>query len=139
VDDLLIKADRMSMAASLELRVPFLDYRLVEFAASVPSKYKLHGKTPKYLLKRLMENKLPKEIVHRKKLGFPTPLKMMFQGELYEYACDLLLSDSFRNRGYFESNRIETLLNEHKHNKNDHHRLIWQLVVLEEWHRRFAD
>lgn len=139
VDDLLIKADRMSMAASLELRVPFLDYRLVEFAASVPSKYKFHGRTPKYLLKKLMENKLPREIIHRKKLGFPTPLKMMFQGDLYEYACDLLLSASFCNRGYFQSDRIEKLLNEHKQNKNDHHRLIWQLVVLEEWHRRFAD
>lgn len=139
VDDLLIKADRMSMAASLELRVPFLDYRIVEFAANVPSKYKLHGITPKYLLKKLMENKLPIEIIHRKKLGFPTPLKMMFQGELYEYACDLLLSDSFRNRGYFIPERVRALLSEHKQNKSDHHRLIWQLVVLEEWHRRFTD
>jgi asparagine synthase (glutamine-hydrolysing) len=133
VDDLLIKADRMSMAASLELRVPFLDYRLVEFAATIPSKYKVRTGSGKYLLKKMMEPILPRDIIFRKKMGFPTPLKIMFQGELYGYACDLLLSPTAHISSYFSRSRVEELLQEHKANKVDHHRLLWQLVVLEQW------
>lgn len=139
VDDLLIKADRMSMAASLELRVPFLDYRMVEFAAGMPSRYKIRGRTNKHILKKLMQGELPPEIIHRKKLGFPTPLKTMFESELSDYACDLLLSPRSRQRGYFRPDVVERVLFEHRRKTHDHHRLIWQLVVLEEWHRRFVD
>jgi asparagine synthase (glutamine-hydrolysing) len=135
VDDLLIKADRMSMAASLELRVPFLDYRLVEFAASMPSKYKIRNRQGKYLLKKMMTGILPKEIIYRKKMGFPTPLKLMFEGALYGYAQDVLLASSSKISAYFRRNRIEEVLREHKSNHTDHHRLIWQLIVLEQWLR----
>ncbi len=137
VDDLLIKADRMSMAASLELRVPFLDYRLVEFAASMPSKYKIKDGQGKYLLKKMMEGILPQDIIYRKKMGFPTPLKMMFEGDLYGYAQDLLLSQSAETTAYFSRGRVEDILQEHKNKKVDHHRLIWQLVVLEEWLKNY--
>ncbi len=133
VDDLLIKADRMSMAASLELRVPFLDYRLVEFAATMPSHYKIRNGQGKYLLKKMMEDVLPKEIVYRKKMGFPTPLKMMFEGDLYGYAQDVLLSVSAKILAYFSRERVQEILYEHKSKKMDHHRLIWQLIVLEHW------
>jgi asparagine synthase (glutamine-hydrolysing) len=133
VDDLLIKADRMSMATSIELRVPFLDYRLVEFAASIPSKYKMFKGTGKYILKKMMEPILPKEIIYRKKMGFPTPLKLMFQNELREYASILLLSDGAKCHQFFEKQRIAQLLEEHCANKYDHHKILWQLVVLEEW------
>lgn len=133
VDDLLIKADRMSMAASLELRVPFLDYRLVEFAASMPTKYKIKNGQGKYLLKKMMKDVLPKEIIHRKKMGFPTPLKMMFEGDLYDYAHDVLLSPSVQISAYFSRKRIEGILHEHRKQKIDHHRVIWQLIVLEQW------
>jgi asparagine synthase (glutamine-hydrolysing) len=133
VDDLLIKADRMSMAASLELRVPFLDYRLVEFAATIPARYKIRNGSGKHLLKKMMEPILPREIISRKKMGFPTPLKIMFQGELYSYACDLLLSSTAHTASYFSRTRVEELIYEHKAGKVDHHRLLWQLVVLEQW------
>lgn len=133
VDDLLIKADRMSMAASLELRVPFLDYRLVEFAAAMPAKYKLKNGQGKYLLKKMMKDILPREIIYRKKMGFPTPLKKMFEGELYDYANDVLLSPSAALSVYFSPKRIEHILDEHRKQKMDHHRLIWQLIVLELW------
>ena len=133
VDDLLIKADRMSMAASLELRVPFLDYRLVEFAAAMPAKYKVRNGQGKYILKKMMEDVLPKEIIYRKKMGFPTPLKMMFEGELYGYAQDILLSLSAKILSFFSRESIEEILHEHKNKKMDHHRLIWQLIVLEQW------
>ncbi|MFT6905419.1 MAG: asparagine synthase (glutamine-hydrolyzing) [Oleiphilaceae bacterium] len=133
VDDLLIKADRMSMAASLELRVPFLDYRLVEFAAKTPSKYKIRNGQGKYLLKEMMKGILPDEIINRKKMGFPTPLKMMFQGEMSDYAFDTLNSSDTKIHQYFDKSVIKRTLEEHTANKHDHHRLLWQLVVLEEW------
>ncbi|WP_321391009.1 asparagine synthase (glutamine-hydrolyzing) [uncultured Desulfuromusa sp.] len=137
VDDLLIKADRMSMATSIELRVPFLDHRLVELAASIPSKYKMRGFNPKYVLKQLLKSRLPESIIKRKKMGFPTPLETMFRGDLYDYAHDTLLSEQSVNRGYFDRTAIESLLADHRGGKAQNHREIWQLVVLEEWHRQF--
>ncbi len=139
VDDLLIKADRMSMAASLELRVPFLDYRLVEFAATIPTKHKIKKGEGKYPLKKMMEGILPKEIIYRKKMGFPTPLKLMFQNELRSYAEELLLSEETKLHQFFKKERIEQLITEHNNNKYDHHKTLWQLVVLEEWLRKNTD
>ena len=133
VDDLLIKADRMSMASSLELRVPFLDYRLVEEAAKMPSKYKIKNGEGKYILKKMMENKLPKEIIYRKKMGFPTPLKIMFESHLKDYAFDTLLRDNSPLHDYFSRSSLEKMLIEHSSKQNDHHRTIWQMIVLQEW------
>lgn len=138
VDDLLIKADRMSMAASLELRVPFLDYRLVEFAAAMPVKYKIHNGINKYLLKQMMKPVLPDSIIHRKKMGFPTPLKQMFQGGLADDARDLLTGSGCRVRDFFSPRVMERLLREHVEQKRDHHRILWQLVVLETWMRAWV-
>jgi asparagine synthase (glutamine-hydrolysing) len=81
----------------------------------------------------MMEPILPKEIIYRKKMGFPTPLKLMFQNELREYASILLLSDGAKCHQFFEKQRIAQLLEEHCANKYDHHKILWQLVVLEEW------
>jgi len=139
VDDLLIKADRMSMAASLELRVPFLDYRLVEFAATIPSKHKIKKGEGKYPLKKMMEGILPNDIIYRKKMGFPTPLKLMFQNELRSYAENLLLSDETKLLQFFKKSRIKQLIEEHNNDKFDHHKTLWQLVVLEEWLRKNTD
>ena len=136
VDDLLIKADRMSMATSVELRVPFLDYRLVEFAATIPSKHKIKKGEGKYPLKKMMEGILPNDIIYRKKMGFPTPLKLMFQNELRDYAKNLLLSDKTKLHEFFKVERIQQLIEEHNADKYDHHKTLWQLVVLEEWLRK---
>lgn len=133
VDDLLIKADRMSMAASLELRVPFLDYRLVEHAAKIPTKYKIADGKGKFILKKIMEPYLPNEIIYRKKMGFPTPLNLMFKGELKNYATDVLTSREAKVRQYFKPKIVSRYLDEHISGKHDHHRLLWQLLVLNEW------
>lgn len=138
VDDLLIKADRMSMATSIELRVPFLDHRLVEYAASIPSRYKIRGTSTKFILKKIMEGRLPERIVRRRKMGFPTPLEIMFRGDLFDYAHDTLLSQRAVGRGYFDAGAVKRLLYDHRGGKAANHREIWQLLVLEEWHRRFA-
>jgi asparagine synthase (glutamine-hydrolysing) len=139
IDDLLIKADKMTMANSVELRVPFLDYRVVEFAARVPPGQKMHGRTVKWILKQAMRNRLPPEILERKKVGFPTPLALMFRAGLADYLRDLLLSDTARQRGYFDGRAVERLVGEHVEGRRDHHKALWQLVVLEEWHRCFVD
>ena len=138
VDDLLIKADRMSMANSIELRVPFLDHRLVEFAATLPSKYKIRGADTKFILKKSLEGQLPERIIRRRKMGFPTPLEIMFRGELFDYAHDTLLSEQATGRRYFDRYAVKQLLLDHRSGTAANHREIWQLLVLEEWHRRFG-
>lgn len=138
VDDLLIKADRMSMANSLELRVPFLDHRLVERAAALPSRYKIKGTDTKHVLKHALDGMLPQRILRRPKMGFPTPLEIMFRGELFDYASDTLMSEAAVGRGYFDRTAVWRLLDEHRRGKAANHREIWQLVVLEEWHQQFG-
>ncbi len=133
VDDLLIKADRMSMATSLELRVPFLDYRLVEFAASLPSQYKVRYNKSKYLLKKMIADILPHQIIHRKKMGFPTPLKHMFENELKNYVYDIVGKSNAHIYQYFDRKKVISLLDAHTAGDRDHHRIIWQLIVLEQW------
>ena len=139
VDDLLIKADKMTMANSVELRVPFLDYRVVEFAATIPSSMKLRRGVVKWILKRAMHNRLPSPILERPKVGFPTPLAVMFRENLSDYLSDLLLSRRATDREYFARPAVERLIREHSSGTHDHHRPLWQLVVLEEWHRAFVD
>jgi asparagine synthase (glutamine-hydrolysing) len=138
-NDILIKADRMSMATSIELREPFLDYRLIEFAARVPSKYKIRNGQTKYILKRALKDILPHEILHRSKMGFPTPLAAMFRGDLYAYVRDVLLDERSRARGYFDQTAVSTFVSEHLAGTADHHSVLWRLLILEEWHRQFAD
>jgi asparagine synthase (glutamine-hydrolysing) len=138
-NDILLKADRMSMAASVELRVPFLDYRLVEYVATIPSRFKLRFGRTKYILRRATSGIVPKEILRRPKMGFPVPLAAMFRGELGSYAQSILLDRRAQERNYFEPGLIRRLLNEHMEGRADHHLLLWPLLVLEEWHRQFVD
>ena len=140
VDDLLIKADKMTMANSVELRVPFLDHRVVEYAATIPSDLKLRGGQVKWILKQAMQGRLPQEILSRKKVGFPTPLALMLQTDAAaDYMRDLLLSPRSRQRAYFQPERIHTWIDQHIQKTADHHTILWQLIVLEEWHRQFID
>ncbi|HSK79881.1 MAG TPA: asparagine synthase (glutamine-hydrolyzing) [Thermoanaerobaculia bacterium] len=138
-DDLLIKADKMTMATSIELRVPFLDHRVVELGGRIPPRYRIKGWTTKHILKKAMEPYLPHEILHRGKMGFPTPLALMFKGEMRGYVEDVLASERFLDRGYFQPEVVRGMLAEHAAGEKDHHRVLWQLLVLEEWHRKFID
>ena len=139
VDDLLIKADKMTMASSVELRVPFLDHRVVEFAATVPTEMKIRHGSGKWILKQAMAGRLPPEILKRKKQGFPTPLASMFRGDLEGYLRDLLLAPRSVARGYFQPATVNRLIDEHVAGRRDNHQALWHLVVLEEWHRQFPD
>jgi asparagine synthase (glutamine-hydrolysing) len=139
LDDILTKVDRMSMAVSLEARDPLLDHKLLEFAATVPSSLKLrHGQT-KYLLRRVLERRIPKAIVDRPKQGFEAPIAQWLRGPLAPMVDDLFLDGRFRARGIFDDRSVARLWREHKSGAADHSRRLWSLVMLELWFRQFID
>jgi len=137
-DDLLIKADKMTMANSLELRVPLLDHRLLEFAASLPTQYKLNGLTLKYIWKKALAKRVPEPILKRKKAGFPVPYECWLRKEFRDDVRAILTDRTTVQRGYFQKDAVERLLR-----ANDEHgtysKEIFSLVTLELWHRMFVD
>ncbi|MDE2854610.1 MAG: asparagine synthase (glutamine-hydrolyzing) [Chloroflexota bacterium] len=137
-DDLLIKADRCSMAASLEARAPFLDHELAEFAAAIPFNLKLKGSRSKHILKEAAQGLLPPEIINRKKHGFGVPLGAWLRRDMAPMR-ELLLSRRARERGLLEISAVERLIAEHEAGARDHNRQLWALLTLEEWHRQFVD
>jgi asparagine synthase (glutamine-hydrolysing) len=137
--DLLAKTDRMTMAASLEARSPFLDRPLIEFAVSLPPELKLRGGTTKYVLKRAMEGVVPAGIIHRRKHGFGVPVGRWFRGELAAYLRDVLLSPQALGRGYFRPEAVRRLVEEHQGGRRDHAHRLWSLLTLELWHRMYLD
>ncbi|HZD32242.1 MAG TPA: asparagine synthase C-terminal domain-containing protein, partial [Candidatus Angelobacter sp.] len=136
-DDLLIKADKMTMANSVELRVPLLDHKILEFAAALPSSFKVHGFTTKYVAKKALRNRVPKRILDRPKVGFPVPYESWLRGGLRGWVRDLLLDKKTTNRGYFEAGQVERLLCSNE-NHGGSFKEVFSLVTLELWHRAFA-
>lgn len=130
--------DRMSMAHSIESRVPFLDFRLVELAASIPATAKVSGDQPKLILKQVARRQVPESIINRRKQGFSAPIDSWFMGALGSEVRELLLGDRARARGYFDTGEVERLLARVLEQKKDIWR-IWSLVTFEMWCRIFAD
>jgi asparagine synthase (glutamine-hydrolysing) len=139
VDDILTKVDRMSMAVSLEAREPLLDHRLLEFAATVPSALKIKSGRRKYLLRRLLENRVPKAIVDRPKQGFAAPIAEWLRGPLRPTVDALLLDGRLRDRGLFDPPVVRRLWREHREGAQNHRHRLWSLVMLELWFRQFMD
>jgi asparagine synthase (glutamine-hydrolysing) len=137
--ELLMKQDQMSMAASLESRVPFLDWRIVEFTTRMPERMKLRGWQTKYVLRQAMKGVVPEEILTRSKMGFPVPLGEWFRGRFGDMIDEYVLSDRVRERGIFDHARLAQLVAEHKSAKYDHAQRLWSLVNLELWLRQFID
>lgn len=138
-DDILAKVDRMSMANSLEVRTPYLDYRVVEFAASLPSHLKLHGLQTKYLLKRCMATKLPPAILSRRKEGFSIPMKNWLGRELHPLMQDVLSPERLKREGLFNPAYVETLKTEHLQGRANHSHQLWSLMIFESWRERYLD
>jgi len=136
-EDLLVKMDIATMANSLEVRSPFLDHEFMEFTAKIPPHLKLNHSTLKAILKKSLEDLLPKNILNRPKMGFGIPIMEWFRGDLKDYVRDILLSDKSLKRGYFERTYIEELLDEHIFGNKNHANRIWALLMLEIWHRAF--
>lgn len=133
MDQVLVKVDRASMANSLEIRAPFLDYEFVDFVNSIDYRYKIHGLTAKYLLKRLMKDKLPSGIVHRPKQGFGIPISTWLTGELKPLLLDMLSEERIRREGIFEPNAVTRMITEHIGKKRDHRKALWSLLVWQLW------
>lgn len=136
--ELLMKQDQMSMAASLESRVPFLDHKLVEFATHMPESMKLRGWTTKYVLRQAMRDLLPQEILTRKKMGFPVPIESWFRGSFRSIVDEYVLSERALDRGIFNAPYVRELVARHTAGEN-HAERLWMLVNFEIWQRRFFD
>lgn len=137
--DILTKVDRMSMAASLEARVPLLDHKLIEFVVNIPTDLKMNGLKTKYIFKEAMRGLVPDEILDRRKQGFGVPINEWINNELRERIHSDLSDSKTTGRGYFDKSYINTLLDEHHRKRRDHSDSLWVLWMLELWHRRFAD
>ncbi|MCX6624262.1 MAG: asparagine synthase C-terminal domain-containing protein, partial [Acidobacteria bacterium] len=138
-DDLLIKADKMTMANGLELRVPFLDHKLVEFAATLPNSSKIHGKGGKTLLRGAMRGVLPDAIIDRPKKGFPIPIGSWLRTTLRHFTRDHLLARDSACSRYVDRDETARLVREHEQGEIDRSQEIWTLLVFEFWHRRFIE
>ncbi|CAN5669689.1 asparagine synthase (glutamine-hydrolyzing) [soil metagenome] len=136
--ELLMKQDQMSMAASIESRVPFLDHKLVEFTARMPTKMKLRGRETKWILREAMKGVLPEEILTRSKMGFPVPVGSWFRNEFRHIVEENVLSERALNRGIFNADFVRRIVAEHNAGTN-HDERIWFLVNFEMWQRRFID
>ena len=134
---ILVKVDRASMACSLEVRAPFLDYELVEFVMGLPSRLKLKGFTLKYILKKAMKGWLPDEVINRPKKGFGVPIAKWVKGPLKGLFRDLLSSERIKREGFLNPEHVTTLLEDHLGNKRDNRKQLWTLLVWELWVDRY--
>ncbi len=139
VDDILAKVDRMSMAASIEARVPLLDHRIVEFALSLPPQFKLGGGRTKLILRRAMRSRLPENVLNRPKQGFSIPLKHWLRSSLRPLMSDLLSADCVRRRGYFVPETVTQWISDHLQGRANHSHRLWALMVFELWHRQMLN
>jgi asparagine synthase (glutamine-hydrolysing) len=138
-NDLLVKVDIATMANSLEARSPLLDHKLIEFAASLPENLKLRGVESKYLLKKIAEKLVPKDVIYRRKMGFGVPIGYWLRNEMKDFMRGTLLSEKSLARGYFKPEVIKNLIERHLSAKEDVSTPIWTLLMLELWFDRFID
>ncbi|MEP6692659.1 MAG: asparagine synthase-related protein, partial [Gemmatimonadaceae bacterium] len=137
--ELLMKQDQMSMAASIESRVPFLDHQLLAFASALPDEFKIRGMTTKYILREAMRDHLPAAILSRKKMGFPVPVGRWFRGEYRGVVDDLVLGERAIARGLFRPDAVRRIAAGHASGRENHAQRLWSLANLELWHRIFVD
>lgn len=133
--DMLTKVDRMSMCHALEVRVPFLDHRLVEYALSLPASVKLEGTNTKAILKSAFHDLLPEDVLHRPKHGFDIPMGHWLKHELRPWAEELFSRENVTRRGWFDPDYIQRIWQEHLTNKREHNLTLWILMVFELWQR----
>lgn len=131
--------DKLSMAASVETRVPYLDNEIVDFMCTVPASLKLHGLTSKYLLREAMKDLVPAEILHRRKVGFGAPIRTWLRRDLREMVDDLLSPERIAARGYFDAAAVRHMIEDDRQGRADNTYRIWALLTLEVWHQVFLE
>ncbi|MCK5005733.1 MAG: asparagine synthase (glutamine-hydrolyzing), partial [Candidatus Aminicenantes bacterium] len=129
--------DRMSMATSLEARVPLLDHKMVEFAFSLPENLKLKGNTTKYFMKNALRGLLPDEIIDRQKEGFSIPIKNWLKTNLKDLMMEYLSEKRIKDSGLFNYNVIQTMIDEHLNNRQNHAHRLWSLILFNIWREKF--
>ncbi len=137
-DNLLERGDRMTMAASIESRVPFLDHELAAFVSALPDHYRVRGFTTKWILRRAAARLIPEAILRRPKVGFRVPVNRWFRGPMREFVFDHLRGSGSRTRAYYDAKVVDRTLDEHVAGRQNHEKLIWTLLNLEIWHRQYA-
>ncbi|HUZ45579.1 MAG TPA: asparagine synthase (glutamine-hydrolyzing) [Terriglobia bacterium] len=137
-DNLLVKVDRASMACSLEVRTPFLDHRLVEFVAGLPTHFKMRGFKGKYILKKAVEEWLPHKIVYRQKRGFAVPIASWIRNELRPLVLETLAEDKLKRQGLFNPAFVNQMLREHLEGRADHRKSLWTLLCFQLWYDRWG-
>jgi asparagine synthase (glutamine-hydrolysing) len=135
--DILMKADKMTMANSLELRVPFLDKEVFEFASKIPMKYRMMNGTTKYVLREAVKDILPREVAERPKLGFPVPTRKWLKDEFYGWARDVISSSPVDH--LIDKQFVLRLLEDHKNGVRDNSRKVWTVLVFMLWHRVYIE
>jgi asparagine synthase (glutamine-hydrolysing) len=138
-EDILTKVDRASMAVSLEVRAPFLDYRVAEFAASLPVDYKQRGRTTKYVLKRAIKPLLPSFVPKRGKKGFGVPIADWLKGSLRSLTRDMLSRERLKRAGLFNAGYVQSLLDQHESGRANKSKLLWTLLMFELWRESFIE
>jgi asparagine synthase (glutamine-hydrolysing) len=137
-DNLLERGDRMTMGASIEARVPFLDHKLVAFVSSLPDNFRVRGLRSKWILREAGRRLIPERILKRPKVGFRVPVNEWFRGEMRDYLVDHLQSASSTTRAYYDARALDQVLTEHLNGRQNHEKLLWALLNLEIWHRQYA-
>ncbi len=138
-DDILTKVDRMSMANSLEVRPPFLDHNVAEYSFRIPANLRLHGFKKKYILKRIMQDRLPQKVLHGKKRGFNVPVPKWLLNELHDAVHDLLSVEKIRKQGFFNADYVKRMVEDHEKLRADFSRNIWGLLIFTLWHDRWMN
>jgi asparagine synthase (glutamine-hydrolysing) len=138
-EDILACTDRTSMWHSLEVRVPFLDHKLVEFCATIPNGLKVKGREKKYLLKRAVSNLLPPGVINHRKQGFDSPMTKWLQTDLKPFVLDVLGNKNLSKHGLFNIETVNTILSEHFNRVEIHDKLIWSLIVFQIWYELYLE
>jgi asparagine synthase (glutamine-hydrolysing) len=138
-ENLLLKGDKMTMATGVELRVPFLDHKLLEYVASLPDSMKVRGNQGKWILRQVMGNVLPPSILHRAKKGFPVPAASWLRYELHDFVHDTLLARNAACRQFFDPQAVDEIVTLHENGKTSGFQEVYSLLVFEFWHKQFVE
>jgi asparagine synthase (glutamine-hydrolysing) len=137
-DNLLERGDRMTMAASIESRVPFLDHELAGYVSMLPDHYRVKGLKTKWVLRQAAKSLIPEKILNRRKVGFRVPVNRWFQGPMKDYLLEHLRGAQSKTRGYYDTQVLDRMVDEHIEGRQNHEKLLWALLNLEIWHRQYA-
>ena len=132
-DNLLERGDRMTMAASIEARMPFMDHELAEYVSGLPDKYRIRGRRTKWLLRESMKDVIPDKILNRPKVGFRLPVNVWFRGPMKDYLYDNLLGGESVSKSYYHQGALKMVLKEHVNGRQNHEKLLWAMLNLEIW------